>query len=251
VTDLDDPTAAIPPVSDAIAPPRRRPTWPAWVEILLCSGYPTQIVLGQMLVIAGIRPQLADGSLSGTFVFILSLADTVLLLSLIVWLLVRRGERPAAVFFGHAPIRREIAAGVFSVPMILAIVLILTVALRRLFPMLHNVPDNPLEGLVGTGANLWMFLTVVIVAGGVREELQRAFLLHRFGNDLGQPWMGVLITSIAFGGGHTLQGFDAAIITGVLGATWGVIYLARRSAIAPMISHSLFNSLELLRAFSG
>jgi membrane protease YdiL (CAAX protease family) len=251
VTDLDDPTAAIPPVSDAIAAPRRRPQWPTWVEILLCSGYPTQIVLGQLLVIAGIRPQLADGSLSSTFVFVLSLADTVLLLSLIVWLLVRRGERPSTVFFGHVPIAREIATGVFSVPMVLAIVVILTVTLRRLFPMLHNVPDNPLEGLVGAGANVWMFLTVVIVAGGVREELQRAFLLHRFGNDLGQPWMGVLITSIAFGSGHTLQGFDAAIITGVLGATWGVMYLARGSAVASMVSHSLFNSLELLRTFSA
>ena len=53
-----------------------------------------------------------------------------------------------------------------------------------------------------------MFLFVVIVAGGVREELQRAFLLHRFRCDLGQPWMGVFITSLAFGMGHTLQGWD-------------------------------------------
>ena len=55
---------------------------------------------------------------------------------------------------------------------------------------------------------------MVIVAGGVREELQRAFLLHRFRIDLGQPWMGVFITSLAFGMGHTLQGLDAAIVTG-------------------------------------
>ena len=95
-----------------------------------------------------------------------------------------------------------------------------------------------------------MFLFVVIVAGGVREELQRAFLLHRFRGDLGQPWMGVFITSLAFGLGHTLQGLDAAIITGALGALWGVIYLVRGSAVAPMVSHSLFNSGELLRVSS-
>jgi len=80
-------------------------------------------------------------------------------------------------------------------------------------PSLHNVPDNPLEALAGHGATTWLFLIVVIVAGGVREELQRAFLLHRFRGDLGQPWMGLLITSMAFGMGHTLQGLDAAIIT--------------------------------------
>ena len=73
---------------------------------------------------------------------------------------------------------------------------------------------------------------MVIVAGGVREELQRAFLLHRFRNDLGQPWMGLLITSLAFGLGHTLQGLDAAMITGTLGAIWGAMYLTRGSALA-------------------
>jgi membrane protease YdiL (CAAX protease family) len=94
-----------------------------------------------------------------------------------------------------------------------------------------------------------MFLVVVIVAGGIREELQRAFLLHRFRGDFGQPWMGVLITSLAFGLGHTLQGRDAAIVTGSLGALWGVIYLRRGSAVAPIVSHSLFNSAELVRVF--
>ena len=249
MTDIDDPSTTIEPASEPIAPPRPRPTWPTWIEIVLCSSYPTQIFLGQLLVLGGIRPLRADGSLSSTFVFVLSLADTVLLLSLIVWLLVRRGERPMAVFFGARPAGREIFAGVASVPVILGIVIVLTLVIRRFLPVLHNVPDNPLQGLVGTGSSMWLFLVVVIVAGGVREELQRAFLLHRFRGDLGQPWMGVLITSLAFGMGHTLQGIDAAIITGVLGATWGVIYLTRGSALASMVSHSLFNSGELLRAF--
>ena len=61
--------------------------------------------------------------------------------------------------------------------------------------------------------------------------------------------MGWVITSLAFGLGHTLQGWDAAILTGALGATWGVLYLTRGSAVASIVSHSLFNSGELLRAF--
>lgn len=223
--------------------------WPTWIEILLCSGYPTQIVLGQLIVEAGIPPTNADGSLSSRFVFVLSFADTALLLSLIVWLLLRRGERPWRVFFGDRPVLREMSAGIASLPLILVLVIALTLSIRRFLPVLHNVPDNPLEGMIGTGASLWLFLAVVIVAGGVREELQRAFLLHRFRGDLGQPLMGVLITSLAFGMGHTLQGFDAAIITGALGATWGVMYLTRGGALASMVSHSLFNSGELLRAF--
>jgi uncharacterized protein len=226
-----------------------RPTWPTWIEILLCSGYPTQIVLSQLLVLAGIRPANADGSLSSTFVFVLSFADTALLLSLILWLLIRRGERPGAVFFGNRPAGREAFFGFVTIPAILSLVIALTIGIRRFVPALHNVPDNPLEGLIGSGVNMWIFLLLVIVAGGVREELQRAFLLHRFRTDLGQPWLGLLITSLSFGMGHTLQGLDAAIITGALGAAWGAIYLTRGSALAPMVSHSLFNSGELLRAF--
>ena len=181
--------------------------------------------------------------------FALSLADTVLMLSIILWLLVRRGERPMHVFFGERPAAREIAFGMTSLPLIIGIVIALTLAIRRFVPALHNVPYNPLEAMIGTGASMWLFLIVVIVAGGVREELQRAFLLHRFRGDLGQPWMGLLITSIAFGMGHTLQGLDAAIITGALGAAWAAMYLTRGSALAPMVSHSLFNSAEVLRAF--
>jgi len=229
------------------APPRR--TWPTWVEILLCSGYPTQIAVGQFLALAGVSPVLANGSLSGTFVFALALIDTVVLLSLIVGLLLRRGERPADVFFGGRAPRGEVVAGFAAVPLIFTVVIALTVGIRRFLPALHNVPDNPLQGLIGSGASLWIFLTVVIVAGGVREELQRAFLLHRFKVDLGQPWLGLFITSLSFGMGHTLQGQDAAIITGVLGAIWGAFYLTRGSALASIVSHSLFNSGELLQVF--
>jgi membrane protease YdiL (CAAX protease family) len=252
VPDLDNPDPISPPEPEPISRPEQiRHTWPTWVEIILCSGYPTQLLVGQLLVMAGIAPQLKDGSLSGTFVFALSLGDALLLISLIVFLLVRRGERPLAIFFGDRPIFHEAAAGALSLPFVLAVVIVLTVGIRQLIPSLHNVPDNPLEGLVGKGANMWLFLIVVIVAGGVREELQRAFLLHRFRGDLGQPWMGLLITSISFGMGHTLQGLDAAIITGVLGAIWGAMYLKRGGAIASMVSHSLFNSTELLRVFAG
>jgi membrane protease YdiL (CAAX protease family) len=249
VADIDDPSTTIEPVIEPAAPPRPQPVWPTWLEILLCSGYPTQLLIGQLLVIAGIPPLDASGRLSSSFVFVLSFADTLLLLSLIVYLLVRRGERPFAVFFGGRPAFPEVAAGFLSLPLILALVVGLTLTIRRFFPALHNVPNNPLEGLMETGASAWLFLMVVIVAGGVREELQRAFLLHRFRTDLGRPWMGLLVTSLAFGLGHTLQGLDAAIITGALGATWGAIYLTRGSALAPMVSHSLFNSGELLRVF--
>ena len=42
-----------------------------------------------------------------------------------------------------------------------------------------------------------------------------------------------------------MQGYDAAIMTGALGFTWGAFFLRRGSIVAPMVSHSLFNLLEV------
>jgi membrane protease YdiL (CAAX protease family) len=218
------------------------------VEIVLCSGYPTQILISAVLIVLGFDP-MPGGKLSGRFVFALATVDTVVLLSIVMALILRRGESPRRVFFGDAPLAREAIVGVLATPFVISLVVALTLLIRSIAPTLHNVPDNPLEGLLGDQANIWIFLFVVIVAGGIREELQRAFLLHRFREDLGRPWIGLLITSISFGLGHTMQGYDAAVITGSLGALWGAIYLTRGSSLAPMMSHSLFNAGQLVLVF--
>jgi membrane protease YdiL (CAAX protease family) len=120
--------------------------------------------------------------------------------------------------------------------------------LREFAPWLHNVPENPLEALATGGpVAAALFGVVAIVAGGIREELQRAFLLQRFERHLGGATVGVVVLSTAFGLGHVMQGWDAVIATGTLGAFWAVLYLRRRSSIAPIISHAGFNSIEVLR----
>ena len=93
--------------------------------------------------------------------------------------------------------------------------------LRSLFPQLRNVPDNPLEAMARTLGGAAVLMVVSIVAGGVREEVQRAFLLHRFRTDLGGPMTGLILTSVGFGLGHVVQGWDAMIVTGLLGRLLG------------------------------
>ena len=132
-------------------------------------------------------------------------------------------------------------------PVIFVAVGVLLNALRLFLPWLHNVRTNPLEQLAGSPAQAAMFALVAIVAGGVREELQRAFMLHRFEQYLGGAAVGVIVTSIGFGFLHGVQGRDAMITTGALGAFWAGVYLRRRSSIAPIVSHAGFNSLEILR----
>lgn len=244
-----DPKSEEPAGDTVVQTPDTRQKLITVAELILCSGFPTQLAIGGLLQAAGVAPRTSTGVLSETFVFALSLLDAVLLLSLITYFLWRRGERVRTVVLGNRPVPGEVVFGIFSVPIVVTIVIALSLLIRLIAPRLHNIPDNPLEALLATPAGLVVFLVVVIVAGGIREEVQRAFLLHRFRQDLGGVYRGLLITSLAFGVGHMLQGWDAMVITAVLGAIWGAMYISRGSAVAGIVSHSLFNSGELLRVF--
>ena len=216
----------------------------ALIEVLICSDFLTQIAIGGTLGALGYQP-LINGRLNILYVVILSLGDAVLLIALIVLMLNAHGERPRDVLFGSRPVVREIGLGAALIFVALAIGAVLLLSLQRFAPWLHTVPNNPLQELLRSPRDAWLFALVVLVAGGVREEIQRAFLLHRFSVWLGGPTVGLMVTSAAFGAGHLMQGVDAAIATGVLGAFWGVIYLRRRSAIAPMVSHAGFDLLQI------
>jgi membrane protease YdiL (CAAX protease family) len=219
----------------------------ALVEVLICSDYPTQLALAATLVALGYSPVGSDGSLQVGFVAWLSLIDAVLLVGLILLFLRAHGERPREVFFGRRPIAGEVAYGLPLTLVVLVIGMGTLLAIRYWSPSLQTAPRNPLEDFLGSPRDAWLFALVVLVAGGVREEIQRAFLLHRFEVWLGGGAVGTIVTSIAFGAGHILQGVDAAIVTGLLGAFWAAVYLRRRSAVAPMVSHAGFNLLQVLQ----
>jgi membrane protease YdiL (CAAX protease family) len=116
-----------------------------------------------------------------------------------------------------------------------------------LAPALHNVPRNPLEDMLQSPRDAVVFGIVAMIAGGVREEVQRGFILHRFSQYLGGGPAGVIVYSTLFGLGHVDQGWDATIAVATLGAIWGTIYLARRSIVAPMVSHAGFNLAQLVK----
>ncbi len=219
----------------------------AFLEVLLCSDYPTQIAIGGTFAALGYRPLNPGGGLSVTYVVGISLIDSVVLVGLVLLFLRAHGERPRDVLVGTRPVSGEVAAGVPLIFAALAIAISVLLVILKFAPWLHTVENNPLQDLLKSPRDVALFVVVVIVAGGVREELQRAFLLHRFEQALGGGPVGVAVTSVAFGAGHLIQGVDAAIATGLLGAFWGTVYLRRRSAIAPMVSHAGFDLLQIVQ----
>jgi membrane protease YdiL (CAAX protease family) len=221
----------------------------ALFEVILCSSFPTQPLIAIAMRISGVRPFEEDGRLSSAYVFPLALVDAVVLVALIVALLVAHGESLRDLFLGQRRILGETMLGIWLIPAIFMLVTALLLTLRAVTPWLHNVERNPMEDLIDSGPEAAMFAVVAIVAGGIREEIQRAFILHRFEQYLGGKWIGLAVFSLVFGLGHALQGWDAAITTAVLGAVWGLIYLWRRSIVAPVVSHAGFNSLQIVQYF--
>jgi len=223
----------------------------AIVEVVLCSSIPTQLLITILLRAAGWSPLDEGGQLSFPFVVALSLGDAVVLVALMAAITRLHGENVSALWLGRRPVRREVMVGILLIPLVFVLVVAVLNILRVYAPWLHNVPLNPLEDLAKTPGEAALFAIVAIFAGGVREELQRAFLLRRFERHLGGMTAGIVLLSVGFGLGHVVQGWDAAITTGLLGAFWAIVYARRRSTVAPLISHSGFNSLEILRVAIG
>jgi membrane protease YdiL (CAAX protease family) len=240
--DSDDSTAS----ADAPATPTPAERILALLEILLCSDYPTQVALAATFAAFGWQPQVG-GLLSLRYVATISLVDSVFLTALIVFFLKMRNESPREVFFGNRPIGAEARAGVPLMFVAFGIALVVLLTLQAVAPSLHTVPHNPLQDLVRTPGDAVLFGIVLIVAGGIREEVQRAFLLRRFERWLGGARFGLVVSSVAFGAGHFIQGADAAVATATLGFFWGAVYLRRRSIAAPVVSHAGFNLVQVMQ----
>lgn len=219
----------------------------AAVEVILCSGFPTQLILIAVLAAFGMKPMLAGGELSPSFVFTLTLLDTVLLVGLILFFLHAHRESARDTFLASRRPVREVMLGFALIPISFLVVVSVLMLLQLLVPGLRNVPRNPLEDLAHTRADAIVFALVVMVAGGLREELQRAFVLRRFEQYLGGGPLGLVLFSAVFGLGHVPQGHDVAVATAILGAFWGAIYLQRRSILAPMIAHAGFNLAQVVK----
>jgi membrane protease YdiL (CAAX protease family) len=222
--------------------------WAAFQVLLIC-GIPTQLIVFVGLLMAG-EPLPDPAHISLRYFALTSLFDTALVAILIRIFLSLSGETSREVFLGSKPAWREGLIGLAWLPVTFVGVELVAVGLGHWFPGLHNVKENPFASYVHSPIETGIFVVVVVLAGGIREELQRAFILHRFAQHLGGIWVGLTLFSVLFGSLHALlQSYDAAIAVGLLGVFWGVLYIRRRSAVAAMVNHAGFDAAQVLIQF--
>ena len=217
--------------------------------VLACALIPTQLVAALVVYLGfGVEMLDANNEISLEFVAMSSLLDTAVVALLIRVFLGLSGEHSRDVFVGPRRPWPEIRLGLALVPVTFLGLSLLVLLIRTALPWLHNVQTSPFENFLSTPLDAAIFLVVAVLAGGVREELQRGFLLHRFGQHLGGMPVGLAIYSLVFGVAHYDQGWDVAISVGVLGVIWGLIYVKRRSSILAMANHAGFNGVQVLWA---
>lgn len=220
--------------------PRRPSRLRAAIEILLALGVvtsiPATLIVGDPL--RSMRALAAFTTLSSG-----------LLIALLAILQRLRGERLLASFIRRDRLTRDTLIGAFVAPMWFALVY-LTVALVGLFG--PRVPDttaaNPVLALMRTPGDFALFLFVVLLTGGITEELQRAFVIRRF-EAWGPTWLGAALYGVWFGVGHRGQGGGGAVFSGLFGFGHGLLFIWRGSVIVPMVSHGLYDVLEITRHY--
>jgi membrane protease YdiL (CAAX protease family) len=215
----------------------------ALLQILACSGYPTQLLAMVLLTLVGVLPASSPDDWTLGYVGTLLVIDSVVVVGLVVLFLRLHGDRPMDVFLGTRTVRGEVVRGMLLVPVVFAMVALLAIVVQRYAPWLHQ-EVNPFQTLIRTPHGMLVVGALSILVGGLREEIQRAFVLHRF-TQIGTPVLGLIVFSLLFGLGHVVQGWDAVIMTAVLGATWGIVYLRRRSIVAPVVCHAAFDVIQV------
>jgi len=215
----------------------------ALLEVLLVSGLVSSLVAMLPFSFRGGVDLLAlkDARVVAGFI----LLEAVIALSLVMLILRVRGETLESLGLRREGWISDALAGIGLVPVLFLTNIAVTIVVRTYWP--HYFMDrNPLIEIVRTPPDLLLFLASGLFAGGIKEELQRAFVLVRFRKHLGGATIGLILWSIAFGAGHYVQGVQGAIAAGLFGLAFGILYLVRQSLIAPMVAHALYDVITLL-----
>ncbi|QIG79111.1 CPBP family intramembrane glutamic endopeptidase [Stakelama tenebrarum] len=90
---------------------------------------------------------------------------------------------------------------------------------------------------------------LVSVAAGVAEEIAyRGYLLPYFEAML-PAWAAIAASSMLFGLAHAYQGAGGVVVTGLLGAIFGVIFVTTGSLLLPVLLHALVDVSSMITAY--
>ncbi len=167
----------------------------------------------------------------------------IALTSLVVFFLWQNGEPLTLVGWKFNDLKKEAVIGAgLSVPVMMGVPLI-----EKAFQHL-GLSSNQLPQFLSAKGPLQILLAglMVIVVAATEETVFRGYLILRFNALTNSVAASVIITSGIFSLGHGYEGPASAGTIGVLGIILAVIYIWRKSLIAPMVIHFFIDFFPLV-----
>jgi len=193
-----------------------------------------------------------QGSLDFPLVALATILRDLAMVSLIIFFLWRNGEPVSQIGWTIKNGWKELFWGcILFIPLFISAGL-LEKGLQQLG---FSVPATPSPFSAATSGPfdfIIAFLLVSIVAFA-EETIFRGYLILRFRNITAKPFQAVLLSSIIFSLGHGYEGSAGVITVGYMGLVFGLVYLWRRSLLAPIIIHFLqdFGGILVLPFLGG
>jgi len=216
----------------------------AFFEILLVSGLISSFLAA--LIFSAFHGKRVDLlAMDATIVSVFILMEAGITFLLLVVILKAHRETICSLGLLWNRWKSYLLWGLGLVPFFFVINAIVAIAFQTYLPQ-YYIEQNPLTEMIQTPQQLALFIFAALVAGGIKEELQRAFILNRFRCYLGGAWLGLVLWSLAFGAAHYVQGVQGITIATLYGFIFGLLYLLTGSLIAPIVAHGAYDTLALL-----
>jgi membrane protease YdiL (CAAX protease family) len=186
-----------------------------------------------------------QGSLSFVLIAFAAMLRDLALVSLILFFIWRNHEPVAWIGWTFKKCWKEVGLGiVLFIPFTFGTGLLE----KGLQAIGLSIPSTPLPSFLaarGAAQFLLAFVLVVIVALA-EETIFRGYLILRLKAVTASPTAAVLLSAGIFSLGHGYEGSAGVATVGVMGAVFALVYLWRRSLIAPMVMHFLQDFLGIV-----
>jgi membrane protease YdiL (CAAX protease family) len=97
-----------------------------------------------------------------------------------------------------------------------------------------------------TGSEMVLASVLVVVVAIAEETIFRGYLMNRFKAIAGSSLVSLLLSAFVFSLGHGYEGTAGVVTVGAMGLVFGLVFLWRKSLVAPMTMHFLQDFLAIV-----
>lgn len=186
-----------------------------------------------------------QGNLSFVLVAVSIILRDLALVSLILFFLWRNGESVRSLGWTFKSGWKEVALGI-------GLFIPLTFGAAWLEQILQlagfSAPSTPQPSFLtaaGTAEFILAFILVAVVAVA-EETIFRGYLILRFGAVTASRMVAILASVVIFSLGYGYEGTAGVITVGVLGLVFALVYVWRKSLVAPVVMHFLQDFIGII-----